>query len=64
MLSILLLSTLLFSRLIIAQSTKGGLVGGFSNGYQVAGVKRSMHFLNPATWVLGGAFILLCLVGR
>lgn len=60
----LLLLSVLLALVILAQNTKGGLVAGYSNGYQVAGVKRTVHFLNRATWVLGSAFMHLCLLGR
>jgi preprotein translocase subunit SecG len=60
----LLVLSLLLALVILAQSTKGGLVAGFIGAYQVAGVKRTRRFLNQATWVLGGAFMLLCLAGR
>jgi protein translocase SecG subunit len=60
----LLVLGVLLTLVILAQSTTSGLATGFTNAYQVAGVKRTMHFLNRATWVLGGAFMLLCLVGR
>jgi len=61
--TLLLMLSVLLALVILAQSAKGGLVAGFSVGYQVAGVKRTMHFLNRATWVLGCAFMLLCLLG-
>ncbi|MEO8589706.1 MAG: preprotein translocase subunit SecG [Flavobacteriales bacterium] len=60
--AILTLSVLL-AIVILAQNAKGsGLAAGFSAAYQFAGVARTTHFLNRATWVIGGTLMLFCLV--
>jgi preprotein translocase subunit SecG len=54
---------LLLGLIILVQNPKGGgLAVGFQGASQVGGVQRTTDFLEKATWYLGMALFVLCLV--
>lgn len=59
--------TLLISALlvlaVVAQNAKGGWAQGFTTGYRVVGAPRTAGLLGSATWVLGTALMVVCVVG-
>ena len=49
--------------IVLVQNPKGGgLAIGFQGTQQVGGVQRTTDFLEKATWYLGTALLVLCLV--
>lgn len=53
----------LLALVILVQNPKGGgLAAGFQSAGQVGGVQRTTDFLEKATWYLGIALFVLCLV--
>jgi preprotein translocase subunit SecG len=54
---------LLLGLIILVQNPKGGgLAVGFQGASQIGGVQRTTDFLEKATWYLGMALFVLCLV--
>ncbi len=48
---------------VLVQNSKGGgLAANFSSSNQIMGVRRTTDFLEKATWILGAALIVLCLL--
>ncbi len=48
---------------VLVQNSKGGgLAANFSSSNQIMGVRRTTDFLEKATWALGTALIVLCLL--
>lgn len=62
---ILIVVSVLIMVVVLMQSSKGtglsGAFGGASGMGTVFGVRRTADFLSRATWVLGLAFVVLCL---
>lgn len=58
----LILSALL-ALAVVVQNAKGGWAQGFASGYRIVGAPRSAGLLGSATWVLGGALMVVCLLG-
>lgn len=58
------LIALLMIGLILLQSGKGGGLAGIAAGgtQQVLGARQAPDLLEKATWVLGGVFLVLCLL--
>lgn len=55
--------SVLLALVILVQNPKGGgLAAGFQGAGQVGGVQRTTDFLEKATWYLGIALFVLCLV--
>lgn len=55
--------SVLLALIILVQNPKGGgLASGFQSTAQVGGVQRTTDFLEKATWYLGVALFVLCLV--
>jgi preprotein translocase subunit SecG len=53
----------LLGLVILVQNPKGGgLATGFQGATQIGGVQKTTDFLEKATWYLGIALFLLCLV--
>jgi preprotein translocase subunit SecG len=49
--------------IVLVQNSKGGgLAANFSSSNQIMGVRRTTDFLEKATWTLGAALIVLCLL--
>lgn len=60
---LIVIIALLLALVVLVQNPKGGgLAVGFQGTTQVGGVKRTADFLEKATWYLGLAMFLLCLI--
>lgn len=54
---------ILLGLVILVQNPKGGgLATGFQGATQIGGVQKTTDFLEKATWYLGIALFILCLV--
>lgn len=54
---------ILTTLVVLVQNSKGGgLAANFSSSNQIMGVRRTTDFLEKATWILGAALIVLCLL--
>ncbi len=54
---------ILLGLVILVQNPKGGgLATGFQGATQIGGVQKTTDFLEKATWILGIALFVLCLV--
>ena len=62
--TVLIVVTCVFTILIVlVQNSKGGgLASNFSSSNQYMGVRKTADFLEKATWTLGAALILFCLL--
>ena len=62
--TVLIVVTCIFTILIVlVQNSKGGgLASNFSASNQYMGVRKTADFLEKATWTLGAALIVLCLL--
>ena len=61
--ALLITLSVLLALIVLAQDSKSGaLAAGFTSAYQFAGVQRTTRYMRHATWILGGAFMLFCLV--
>ncbi len=61
------LIALLMTLVILLQSGKGGGLAGIASGgatQQVLGSRQAPDLLEKATWVLGAAFIFLCIASN
>ena len=59
----IVLVALLLALAVLVQNPKGGgLAVGFQGATQVGGVQRTADFLEKATWYLGIALFVLCLI--
>lgn len=57
------ITCILTTLVVLVQNSKGGgLAANFSSSNQIMGVRRTTDFLEKATWILGGALIVLCLL--
>ncbi len=60
---LIVIIALLLALVVLVQNPKGGgLAAGFQGATQVGGVQRTADFLEKATWYLGIALFVLCLV--
>lgn len=59
---IVIAAILLIFIVMIQNSKGGGLAAGFSSSNQVMGVRKTTDFLEKATWTLGAAIVILCVV--
>ncbi len=62
---LILIVALLMGVVILLQNGKGGGLAGIASGgqtTQILGARQAPDFLEKATWTLGGAFLLLCLL--
>lgn len=60
---LIVIVSLLLALVVLVQNPKGGgLAVGFQGATQVGGVQRTADFLEKATWYLGIALFVLCLV--
>ena len=58
---------LLMAVVVLLQSGKGGGLAGIASGgqtTQILGARQAPDFLEKATWTLGSAFILLCVIAN
>lgn len=64
---IITLIALLMAIVILLQSGKGGGLAGIASGgqtTQILGARQAPDFLEKATWTLGTAFIVLCILAN
>ena len=60
---LIVIAALLLGLVVLIQNPKGGgLSSGFARSAQIGGVKRTADFLEKATWYLGIALFVLCLI--
>jgi len=60
---LIVIISLLLALVVLVQNPKGGgLATGFQGATQVGGVQRTADFLEKATWYLGIALFVLCLI--
>lgn len=62
---LILLVALLMGLVVLLQSGKGGGLAGIASGgqtTQILGARQAPDFLERATWTLGAAFLILCVV--
>ncbi len=59
---ILMVSALIILVVLVQNSKGGGLASNFSGSNQYMGVRKTGDFLEKATWSLGTALILFCLL--
>jgi len=60
---LIVIVALLLALVVLVQNPKGGgLATGFQGATQVGGVQRTADFLEKATWSLGIALFVLCLI--
>jgi len=60
---LIVIISLLLALVVLVQNPKGGgLATGFQGATQVGGVQRTADFLEKATWYLGVALFVLCLI--
>ncbi|MCB0719821.1 MAG: preprotein translocase subunit SecG [Bacteroidetes bacterium] len=62
---IIALIGLLLTLIVLLQSGKGGGLAGIASGgatQQILGARTAPDVLEKATWVLGGLFIVLCIL--
>ena len=60
---LIVIIALLLALVVLVQNPKGGgLAAGFQGATQVGGVQRTADFLEKATWYLGIALFVLCLI--
>ena len=60
---LIVIIALLLALAVLVQNPKGGgLAVGFQGATQVGGVQRTADFLEKATWYLGIALFVLCLI--
>jgi preprotein translocase subunit SecG len=60
---LIVIIALLLALVVLVQNPKGGgLAVGFQGTTQVGGVQRTADFLEKATWYLGIALFVLCLI--
>lgn len=61
------LIALLMAIVVLLQSGKGGGLAGIASGgqtTQILGARQAPDFLEKATWTLGSAFIVLCIIAN
>jgi preprotein translocase subunit SecG len=61
------LIALLMAIVVLLQSGKGGGLAGIASGgqtTQILGARQAPDFLEKATWTLGSAFIVLCVIAN
>ena len=64
---IITLIALLMAIVVLLQSGKGGGLAGIASGgqtTQILGARQAPDFLEKATWTLGTAFIVLCVLAN
>ncbi len=64
---VITLIALLMAIVVLLQSGKGGGLAGIASGgqtTQILGARQAPDFLEKATWTLGAAFIVLCIVAN
>ena len=62
---LILIVALLMALVVLLQSGKGGGLAGIASGgqtTQILGARQAPDFLERATWALGAAFLILCVV--
>ena len=62
---LILVIAVLMAAVVLLQSGKGGGLAGIASGgqtTQILGARQAPDFLEKATWTLGGAFLLLCIL--
>lgn len=62
---LILIVAILMAISVLLQSGKGGGLSGIAAGgqtTQILGARQAPDFLEKATWILGGTFLLLCVV--
>ena len=59
---IVIIALLLALAVLVQNPRGGGLAVGFQGATQVGGVQRTADFLEKATWYLGIALFVLCLI--
>ena len=62
---LILIVAVLMSLVVLLQSGKGGGLSGIAAGgqtTQILGARQAPDFLEKATWYLGGAFLILCVL--
>lgn len=60
---LIVIVAILLGVVVLIQNPKGGgLAVGFQGATQVGGVQRTADFLEKATWYLGIALFVLCLI--
>lgn len=60
---LIVIVAILLGVVVLIQNPKGGgLAVGFQGATQVGGVQRTADFLEKATWYLGIALFILCLI--
>jgi len=60
---LIVITCILTILIVLVQNSKGGgLASNFSSSNQYMGVRKTGDFLEKATWSLGTALILFCLV--
>ena len=60
---LIVIVALLLGVVVLIQNPKGGgLAMGFQGSTQIGGVQRTADFLEKATWYLGIALFVLCLI--
>jgi preprotein translocase subunit SecG len=60
---LVLIACVLVIMVVLVQNSKGGgLAANFTSAGQSMGVRKTADFLEKATWTLGAAILVLCLV--
>lgn len=62
---LILIVAVLMALVVLLQSGKGGGLSGIAAGgqtTQILGARQAPDFLEKATWVLGSAFLILCVL--
>ncbi|MEM1117035.1 MAG: preprotein translocase subunit SecG [Bacteroidota bacterium] len=65
LIALILIVALLMALVVLLQSGKGGGLAGIASGgqtTQILGARQAPDFLEKATWSLGAAFLILCVV--
>ena len=65
LIALILIVALLMALVVLLQSGKGGGLAGIASGgqtTQILGARQAPDFLERATWSLGAAFLILCVV--
>lgn len=65
LIAVILIVALLMALVVLLQSGKGGGLAGIAAGgqtTQILGARQAPDFLERATWSLGAAFLILCVL--